>query len=145
MQECCFGEVSGKAKDGCVVFKFGWCSIARKDWRFFNPYSMVFRRRCMLTFFSPPWWFGNYRRKVCYIVKVKCSTYITDPFFFLHRYFVLWVRLSIYGLHLSPEPVSCNSKRHTKSHTLCRRCGNRAFHRQHKSACRFLLFCISMS
>ncbi|KAJ3717576.1 ribosomal protein L37e-domain-containing protein [Lentinula guzmanii] len=25
------------------------------------------------------------------------------------------------------------SKRHTKSHTLCRRCGNRAFHRQHKT------------
>ena len=25
------------------------------------------------------------------------------------------------------------SKRHTKTHTLCRRCGNRAFHRQHKS------------
>ena len=24
------------------------------------------------------------------------------------------------------------SKRHTKSHTLCRRCGNRAFHKQHK-------------
>ncbi|KAL1945022.1 hypothetical protein VTO73DRAFT_2642 [Trametes versicolor] len=23
-------------------------------------------------------------------------------------------------------------KRHTKSHTLCRRCGNRAFHKQHK-------------
>ncbi|KAF8573592.1 hypothetical protein K439DRAFT_1374911, partial [Ramaria rubella] len=26
-----------------------------------------------------------------------------------------------------------HSKRHTKSHTLCRRCGNRAFHRQHKT------------
>ncbi|KAF8269688.1 ribosomal protein L37e-domain-containing protein [Lactarius quietus] len=25
------------------------------------------------------------------------------------------------------------SKRHTKSHTLCRRCGNRSFHKQHKS------------
>ncbi|TEB25808.1 hypothetical protein FA13DRAFT_1636927, partial [Coprinellus micaceus] len=24
-------------------------------------------------------------------------------------------------------------KRHTKSHTLCRRCGNRAFHKQHKT------------
>ncbi|KAF4610952.1 hypothetical protein D9613_006561 [Agrocybe pediades] len=24
-------------------------------------------------------------------------------------------------------------RRHTKSHTLCRRCGNRAFHRQHKT------------
>ncbi|KAF8479610.1 ribosomal protein L37e-domain-containing protein [Russula ochroleuca] len=24
------------------------------------------------------------------------------------------------------------SKRHTKSHTLCRRCGNRSFHKQHK-------------
>ncbi|KAG9307995.1 ribosomal protein L37e-domain-containing protein [Chiua virens] len=24
-------------------------------------------------------------------------------------------------------------KRHTKTHTLCRRCGNRAFHRQHKT------------
>ncbi|KAF9785149.1 ribosomal protein L37e-domain-containing protein [Thelephora terrestris] len=24
-------------------------------------------------------------------------------------------------------------KRHTKSHTVCRRCGNRAFHRQHKT------------
>ncbi|KAI0076557.1 60S ribosomal protein L37 [Panus rudis PR-1116 ss-1] len=23
-------------------------------------------------------------------------------------------------------------KRHTKSHTLCRRCGNRSFHKQHK-------------
>ncbi|KAF8142140.1 ribosomal protein L37e-domain-containing protein [Boletus edulis] len=23
--------------------------------------------------------------------------------------------------------------RHTKTHTLCRRCGNRAFHRQHKT------------
>ncbi|KAJ3964945.1 hypothetical protein EV361DRAFT_940815 [Lentinula raphanica] len=29
--------------------------------------------------------------------------------------------------------TSSFGKRHTKSHTLCRRCGNRAFHRQHKS------------
>jgi large subunit ribosomal protein L37e len=33
----------------------------------------------------------------------------------------------------SPYSNSPYSKRHTKSHTLCRRCGNRAFHRQHKS------------
>ena len=31
-----------------------------------------------------------------------------------------------------------NSKRHTKSHTLCRRCGNRSFHKQHKSAFDYL-------
>ncbi|KAF8160006.1 ribosomal protein L37e-domain-containing protein [Crassisporium funariophilum] len=29
--------------------------------------------------------------------------------------------------------TSSFGKRHTKSHTLCRRCGNRAFHRQHKT------------
>jgi large subunit ribosomal protein L37e len=29
--------------------------------------------------------------------------------------------------------TSSFGKRHTKSHTLCRRCGRRAFHRQHKS------------
>lgn len=34
---------------------------------------------------------------------------------------------------LNPPFPTTNSKRHTKSHTLCRRCGNRAFHRQHKS------------
>ncbi|KAI0272390.1 ribosomal protein L37e-domain-containing protein [Gloeopeniophorella convolvens] len=28
--------------------------------------------------------------------------------------------------------TSSFGKRHTKSHTLCRRCGHRAFHRQHK-------------
>ncbi|KAL6306224.1 ribosomal protein L37e-domain-containing protein, partial [Sparassis latifolia] len=28
--------------------------------------------------------------------------------------------------------LASRSKRHTKSHTLCRRCGNRAFHKQHK-------------
>lgn len=28
--------------------------------------------------------------------------------------------------------LTISSKRHTKSHTLCRRCGNRAFHKQHK-------------
>ncbi|SRR5258708_30045524 len=35
----------------------------------------------------------------------------------------------------APDRLSIwdSSKRHTKSHTLCRRCGNRAFHRQHKS------------
>lgn len=26
-----------------------------------------------------------------------------------------------------------SGKRHSKSHTLCRRCGNRSFHLQHKS------------
>ncbi|QRW17132.1 ribosomal protein L37e [Rhizoctonia solani] len=29
--------------------------------------------------------------------------------------------------------TSSFGKRHTKTHTLCRRCGNRAFHRQHKT------------
>ncbi|KIM32904.1 hypothetical protein M408DRAFT_61984, partial [Serendipita vermifera MAFF 305830] len=29
--------------------------------------------------------------------------------------------------------TSSFGKRHSKSHTLCRRCGHRAFHRQHKS------------
>ncbi|KZP11097.1 hypothetical protein FIBSPDRAFT_871853 [Athelia psychrophila] len=29
--------------------------------------------------------------------------------------------------------TSSFGKRHTKSHTLCRRCGTRSFHRQHKS------------
>ncbi|THH32017.1 hypothetical protein EUX98_g2137 [Antrodiella citrinella] len=32
-------------------------------------------------------------------------------------------------------------KRHTKSHTLCRRCGNRAFHKQHKGA---FFHCVSV-
>ncbi|KAI0946968.1 hypothetical protein AcV7_009536 [Taiwanofungus camphoratus] len=31
--------------------------------------------------------------------------------------------------------LKARCKRHTKSHTLCRRCGNRAFHKQHKGAC----------
>ncbi|EJD48272.1 60S ribosomal protein L37 [Auricularia subglabra TFB-10046 SS5] len=29
--------------------------------------------------------------------------------------------------------TSSFGKRHTKTHTLCRRCGARAFHRQHKT------------
>lgn len=29
--------------------------------------------------------------------------------------------------------TSSFGKRHTKTHTLCRRCGNRAFHKQHKT------------
>ncbi|SGZ21243.1 BQ5605_C021g09346 [Microbotryum silenes-dioicae] len=29
--------------------------------------------------------------------------------------------------------TSSFGKRHTKTHTLCRRCGRRAFHKQHKS------------
>ncbi|KIL62612.1 hypothetical protein M378DRAFT_128629 [Amanita muscaria Koide BX008] len=29
--------------------------------------------------------------------------------------------------------TSSFGKRHTKSHTLCKRCGHRAFHRQHKT------------
>ncbi|KAJ9112146.1 hypothetical protein QFC20_002327 [Naganishia adeliensis] len=29
--------------------------------------------------------------------------------------------------------MQLGGKRHTKTHTLCRRCGNRSFHRQHKS------------
>ena len=38
------------------------------------------------------------------------------------------------GKPTADQPIFTYSKRHTKSHTLCRRCGNRAFHRQHKSA-----------
>lgn len=56
--------------------------------------------------------------------------------FLLIRYLVLWVRSafpSIWSVSHAVGFVSC-SKRHTKSHTLCRRCGCRAFHRQHKSA-----------
>ncbi|KAL7280593.1 hypothetical protein ACG7TL_005528 [Trametes sanguinea] len=43
--------------------------------------------------------------------------------------------------HKTPDPAPSTSrhngttsfgKRHTKSHTLCRRCGNRSFHKQHK-------------
>ncbi|KAI6126126.1 ribosomal protein L37e-domain-containing protein [Pisolithus croceorrhizus] len=34
------------------------------------------------------------------------------------------------------SPFACGidgNQRHTKTHTLCRRCGNRAFHKQHKT------------
>jgi len=48
------------------------------------------------------------------------------------RNIVIWVR-SPCSLHTFTSPLLPHSKRHTKSHTLCRRCGNRAFHRQHKS------------
>lgn len=53
----------------------------------------------------------------------------------VHRYHLLRVRngplalvavVDIRFLH--------SSKRHSKSHTLCRRCGNRSFHKQHKGA-----------
>jgi large subunit ribosomal protein L37e len=33
------------------------------------------------------------------------------------------------------------SKRHTKSHTLCRRCGNRSFHKQHKGTFHEMHWC----
>ena len=63
------------------------------------------------------------------------------------RYFVLWVRFAFARLltwrssrvllhpltHPHASVPTLDSKRHTKTHTLCRRCGNRAFHRQHKS------------
>ncbi|KAG6374631.1 hypothetical protein JVT61DRAFT_3995 [Boletus reticuloceps] len=58
------------------------------------------------------------------------------------RYIVLWVRLCrsrrfwndrSSSLALSTLAYDLDSKRHTKTHTLCRRCGNRAFHRQHKT------------
>lgn len=49
------------------------------------------------------------------------------------RYLLLRVCLSSV---LSYFPPNCSSsKRHTKSHTLCRRCGSRSFHRQHKGSC----------
>ena len=55
-----------------------------------------------------------------------------------HRYHILRVRTAR-GLAKSTVCISLlpsyHSKRHTKSHTLCRRCGNRAFHKQHKGAC----------
>lgn len=35
-------------------------------------------------------------------------------------------------LNANEKKITSHSKRHTKSHTLCRRCGNRAFHKQHK-------------
>lgn len=49
----------------------------------------------------------------------------------LHRYILLRVR----SFALCPVDtllIPHASKRHTKSHTLCRRCGNRSFHKQHK-------------
>jgi large subunit ribosomal protein L37e len=53
----------------------------------------------------------------------------------LHRYILLRVR----SIAMCPVPSIALlmlhvSKRHTKSHTLCRRCGNRSFHKQHKGA-----------
>ncbi|KAG5734209.1 hypothetical protein E4T56_gene3367, partial [Termitomyces sp. T112] len=36
-------------------------------------------------------------------------------------------------VYVRTKGTSSFGKRHTKSHTLCRRCGNRAFHKQHKT------------
>ena len=99
------------------------------------------------------------RQKVCFEDILRCHITAADEGFILPlfpsflfarviRYFVLWVCTSfesnldvVCSLYtFSPSHAlahssvhDLDSKRHTKTHTLCRRCGNRALHRQHKS------------
>ena len=59
----------------------------------------------------------------------------------VHRYHLVRVRL--FSLCPILRPLTTYylcSKRHTKSHTLCRRCGNRSFHKQHKG-----VYCFPLS
>lgn len=107
----------------CVVVRFG---LDIDFWLVFLHPVIV-----MLTKLA----FCSNRRKVrsrsSILYRHKEFTFNLD----LSRYLVLWVSPIVRYPVFITQNMGC-SKRHTKSHTLCRRCGNRAFHRQHKSAWR---------
>jgi hypothetical protein len=73
---------------------------------------------------------------VLVLVRAAGSDWLCSLRSCLIRYLLLRVRLPS-PLYVS-RPIQIadgpRSKRHVKTHTLCRRCGNRAFHKQHKSA-----------
>ena len=110
------GSVGFRAMDGLCHFWMNLCCRAKLT-------------VCFTLFF---------RRKVCSSSGIdRVVALIFSILHHLQRYFVFRVRSYFHYLlcHalISTKTLFWYSKRHTKSHTLCRRCGNRSFHRQHKS------------